>query len=385
MRILYVIDFFHPHVGGVPTFFKNLTESVSKAGHSVTILTTHAKGTKRVERHGKVKIYRLGRTREQFMAAATMFLMRTRERFDVVHTSTYSAMVPAYALSVLRGVPEVLSVHEVWSLGEWTEFTGKKGPFYFLEERLLLKMPFDLYVSPSEHTKRDLEAVGIGGDRIRVIPHGIDTKVFAPAAKRARRETRSRFLIGQEELVGCFVGKATAFKGIDYLLDALESVMKRREMRFVFLLSRSHESGYRRFLRRVHSSEVLRRNVIVAQPSSDHGFTSRLVAACDFMVMPSLTEGFGLAAAEAAAMGVPVIATKGTSLTEVLDEGANSIFVRPRSSSDIAKAIGRLAGSRRLLASLSRGKRFDPWDRVAREYIKAYQDVIRKHKGDAVR
>lgn len=389
MRILYIVDFFHPHVGGAPTFFKNLAENVARMGHSVTILTTHAKGTKSVEHHRGMRILRMGENREQFMVKATLFLARNRERYDIVHTSTYSAMIPSYAFSVMKKVPEVLSVHEIWTLKEWTEFAGAKGLFYFIEERMLFTLPFESYIAPSEHTRKDLEktfdllakaGVRIPKSRIKVIPHGIDERLFNPALKRQREQLRRKYMIGSDEFVGCFVGKATAFKGIDYLLDALESVMKKVDMRFIFVLSRLHESGYRKFMERVYRSETLRKNIMVAEASSDHSFVSNMVAASDFLAMPSITEGFGFAAAEAAAIGVPVIATRDTSLTEVLEEGENAIFVKLRSSAEIARAIERLARDGRLRKRLSKPKKFSTWREVAREYVKVYQGVIRKHK-----
>ncbi len=381
MRILYIIDFFHPHVGGVPTFFKNLAENAKRMGHSVTVVTTHANGTRSPENYKGMRIYRFGRTREQFMVGATLFLIRNREKFDIVHTSTYSAMVPSYAFSVMKNVPQVLSVHEVWTLNEWMEFTKSKGMFYFLEERMLFSLPFDAYISPSAHTKHDIERMGVPSSKIKVIPHGIDRSVFSPAAKRARRKVRREHLLDENEIVGCFVGKATVFKGVDYLLDALEGAMsKSGSLRFVFLLSRLHESGYKKFIERVNGSDVLRRNIVVVEASKDSKSVAELVAASDFLVMPSLTEGFGFAAAEAASMGIPVIATKDTSLTEVVEEGKHAMFVSPRDSKNIEKAILALTESKSLRSKLSKGRRYKTWPEVSREYVKVYQDVIRKHK-----
>lgn len=380
MRVLYIIDFFHPHVGGVPTFFKNLAENVARSGHSVTVVTTHAPGTKSVENHKGIRIYRFGKTREEFLVKATMFLVRNKGKYDVVHTSTYSAMIPSYAFSIFKDVPEVLSVHEVWTLKEWLEFTRTKGLFYFLEERMLFSLPFDKYIVPSAHTMRDLEKIGIDSKKISTIPHGIDRDIFNPAMKKFRKEIRTKYMIGQDEVVGCFVGKATAFKGIDYLLDALETSLKKTEMRFIFILSRLHESGYKKFIRRVYGSEILRKNIIIAEASGDHKSVARIIAASDFIVMPSLTEGFGLAVAEAASMGVPAIVTKDTSLTEIVEENVNAIFVKPRSSREISDAMVRLADNRKLVKKLSRGKRFETWRDVAGEYIKVYQEAIKRHK-----
>ena len=379
MKILYVLDFFYPHVGGVPTMFKNIAENMVDMGHKVTIVTSHADNTQSYQKLNGIKIYRIGKNRESFMLGATMFLLKNKQKFDVIHTSTYSAMVPSFMANLFKTTPKILSVHEVWSLKEWNKFTGKKGPFYYMEERALFKLPFDVYLTPSEHTRRDMKMVGIDQSKIKVIPHGINTKIFNSDAKKYRKEMRERFGIDNDEIVGCFVGKATKFKGINYLLKALEIFLKNHEMKFIFLLSKSHKKGYDKFMKHVHESETLREKLVIAQPSSDHRFISRLVASCDFLAMPSLTEGFGFAAAEAASIGIPVIATKGTSLTEVVDE-SNAIFVNPRSTPDLVRAIRELYNEKSLRTKLSKGRKYKGWKEVSKEYVKVYEDTIEKHK-----
>jgi glycosyltransferase involved in cell wall biosynthesis len=382
MKILYVLDYFYPHVGGVPTVFRNLCAEMVKLGHEVTVVTSRENESKKIEKWNGIKIYRFGRTREQFLLNSSLFLASNREKFDIVHTCTYSAMFPAFFFSVMRGVPRVVSVFEVWLLSEWVEFTKLKGPFYFLEERALLSLPFDRYIVAADHTRKDLVRIGIPDSKIEKIPCGVDNRIFKPHTRKNRLVTRERCGIGGDEVIGCFVGKATAFKGIDYMLDGLESALKksRKKFRFIFLLSRSHESGYRRFLKKVYASETLRNGIILVQPSVDHSFASDVIAACDFLVMPSLTEGFGLAVAESLSMGTPVVVTKGTSLEEIVDEGKNALLIRQRSARDIERAILNLVNSPSLRRKLSRPKRFDEWREVAREYVKVYERVIRKHK-----
>jgi len=382
MRILYVLDYFYPHVGGVPTVFRNLCAEVQNLGYDVTVVTSREKGTKGFERLGGIKVHRFGRTREQFLLGSVRFLITNREMFDVVHTCTYSAMIPAFLFSKLRKVPKVVSVFEVWSLSEWVEFTRSKGPFYFLEERALFSLPFDRYIVATEHTRRDLMNIGVPSSKIDKVSCGIDGRIFNPKARRERMVIRERCGIGKDEVIGCFVGKATIFKGIDHMLDGLEAALKksRRKFRFVFLLSRSHESGYKRFLKRVQSSETLRRGIILVEPETEHRFAARVIAACDFLVMPSLTEGFGLAVAESLSVGTPVVVTRGTCLEEIVEEGRNAILIRQRSGKDVERAILRLVNNPSMRRRLSRPRRFGDWGEVSRQYVKVYQDVIRKHK-----
>jgi glycosyltransferase involved in cell wall biosynthesis len=382
LRILYVLDFFYPHVGGVPTVFRNLCTEMRRLGHDVTVVTSKEKESKKYEMWNGIKIHRFGSTREQFLFESTHFLATNKERFDIVHTCTYSAMAPTFLFSKLKGTPKVVSVFEIWSLSEWMEFTRAKGPFYFLEERALFSLPFDLYIIATEHTREDLKKIGIPQSKTAKILCGIDDRIFSPRTRRERNLVREGCGIGKDEVVGCFVGKATVFKGIDYMLDGLEEALKKskKKFRFVFLLSRSHESGYRKFLTRVHASDTLRQGIILVEPKTEHTFASKIMAACDFLVMPSLTEGFGLAVAESLSVGTPVVVTRGTCLEEIVEEDKNAILIKQRSGRDIEKAILSLVNDPSLRRRLSKPKKFKSWDKIAEQHVKVYEDVIKRHK-----
>ncbi len=379
MKILYVLDFFYPRVGGVPTVFLNLTKKISELGHDVTVITSHADSTKSRENLGKIKIYRFGKGREQFLFGATLNMLLLREKFDVIHTSTYSAMIPSYIFSLFRHTPKILTVHELWSFKEWLEFMSGEGLFYFLEERALFSLPFDYYICPSEHTREDIMKIGIDKKRIQVIPHGIDGKIFKSNMKKFRKHIRDKLGLSGDDIVGFFNGKPTVFKGINYLLDAIKKTSSRVNVKFVFLLSKDYKTEYEKFINKIENLGEVRKNIIVVEPSTDHTYVSKILASSDFLIMPSLTEGFGFAAAEAAAVGVPSIVTKGTSLVEVVDE-SNAVFVNPRDSDGLSDAMVKIAKSSALRRRLSKPKEFESWETVAKKYEKVYEGVISKYK-----
>lgn len=103
-----------------------------------------------------------------------------------------------------------------------------------------------------------------------------------------------------------------------------------------------------------------------------------LVAGARALLMPSLAEGFGLPIAEAMALGVPVLASRGGATEEVA--GGAALLVDPRDERAIAAAIGRLASDDRLCADLAaRGRaaarRFTP-ERFAERLGRLYADVF---------
>jgi N-acetyl-alpha-D-glucosaminyl L-malate synthase BshA len=111
-----------------------------------------------------------------------------------------------------------------------------------------------------------------------------------------------------------------------------------------------------------------------------------VLAAADVFLLPSEHESFGLAALEAMACGVPVVATRSGGLPEVLDEGETGYLVEV---GDVGTAAGRVLGllrdeeARRRMGEAARraaGERFAQ-DRVVAEYVAIYERVLAARAG----
>ena len=98
------------------------------------------------------------------------------------------------------------------------------------------------------------------------------------------------------------------------------------------------------------------------------------------LAFPSLHEGFGLAALEGLAAGIPVVASRRPPLTELLDESC-AVLVDPTSVADIARGIDaalRSPQAARLAAGRDRA-RSHSWPRVAAMHLQHYRAL----EGDA--
>src|SRR4029079_13231138 len=95
LRILFILEYFPPHVGGVETLFENLTAALARDGHRVTVITLHLPGTRVRERRNGVEILRV-RTPQRarrylFTLMSLPVVIRHAVRADILHTTTYNA------------------------------------------------------------------------------------------------------------------------------------------------------------------------------------------------------------------------------------------------------------------------------------------------------
>jgi glycosyltransferase involved in cell wall biosynthesis len=187
----------------------------------------------------------------------------------------------------------------------------------------------DAVVSPSAGFAAQCRSViGSAGQYARVILNGVDPAEFPPVVHTNRRSD-----------VVLTVASLDHWKGIDVLVRAAALLAPQfPRLRFKVV----GEGGERSHL------EALALEVGVADRFEFLGYVAdrasvrRLLASCTIFCLPSRSEPFGLAAAEALAAGAPVVASNVGGLSEVLDNGACGVLVPPESVEQLAAELSRL-------------------------------------------
>jgi len=122
-------------------------------------------------------------------------------------------------------------------------------------------------------------------------------------------------------------------KGLECLLEAAAEVAKSRaDAKFLI----AGDGPLRGELVRMSATFGIEDRVIFAGFRDD---IPSLLAAADIFALPTLREGFGVAFAEAMAMGVPVVGSKIGPITEVVKDGETGILVPPNQARSLAQAI----------------------------------------------
>ncbi len=355
-KIVHIITRMVP--GGAQRVVQSLIESAARQGHSVTLLTGRDSldGTilEDLRRGGAVEVrvipelIRLPHPLKDLLAARRLRRIIREEAPAVVHTHTSKAGFLGRWAARRERVPRIVhSTH-----GHPFSIHGRlAGRLYaFLERRAAAWC--DAVAVLSRDEKEEYLRRGIGrGDQFQTIGNGLPPSAFSADRQEVERIRRKLHLRGR--LVVGTVCRLTPEKGLSCLLDAFARLDPSAALLIVGEgpLRRSIEERARRpdLAGRVHIT----------------GFQPRAmewIAAMNVFVLASTYEGFGLAALEAMAAGVPVVGTRVGGLVELLEGGRGGLLVPPGDPEALAKAIRSLMADNRL-----RSSRIDEGRRIARQ------------------
>jgi len=271
-------------------------------------------------------------------------------------------------------VPVVLTVHDLTVLDhpEW----------YPARERLLVA-PWlrasirraAAVIAVSEATAEDVrQRFPAVADRVHVIPEAAAPAFHRPVDPASVAAVRRRLGLGTR--VWLHVGPPSDRKNTLRLVDAFARALPHvAPPRPRLVLAGSGGGRARDVARRVRAlgleADVRRIGYVAAAD------LPLLYASAEIVALPSLHEGFGLAAAEAMAVGAPILTGDRGGLPEVV--GDASWRVDPTSTDDIAAGLVRLAGDAELRAALgergrAQARRFD-WQRAADRTADLYESV----------
>jgi len=230
----------------------------------------------------------------------------------------------------------------------------------------------DRVIADSQSTREDLiELLGVGPERIDVVPLGLGALRRGPALSESA--TRARFDLGERPVLLTLSAKRP-HKNLATLIGALAEIP--RERRPVLVLP-GYPTAHEQELRaRAATSGIAEDVRFPGWISSEE--VEGLWGIAGAFVFPSLYEGFGLPVLEAMARGVPVACSNASSLPEVA--GAAALLFDPRDQHQIAQVLTRLLGEpelrERLRALGTERARSFTWERSARLTLESYARAL---------
>ena len=271
--------------------------------------------------------------------------LRDQPRPDVLDISNSLLIAIAGPLKAALGCPINCTLQ-----GENVFMEGLLEPYRSRAKELIRShLPHvDSFVAVSDYYAGYMSRyLGIPGAKMRVVPLGVNVDRFAPAPGR----TSAPFTIG-------YLGRIAPEKGLHLLCDAYRDLRERGELEgcrveLAGYLGPEHVAYWRSIEREVKrcglSDEIQYRGELDLR----HKVT--FLQALDLFVVPAVYDDpKGMALLEAMACGVPVVAPRRGTYTEMLERTGGGVLVEPENVAGLEEALQRLAGDRSLLVELGR-------------------------------
>lgn len=356
MRVVHVVQRFHPELGGTETHVRAVASELARRGHDVTVATSRPPGAAAEETIDGVRVarFRARHWRGDYlfppwfpMPGLAEFL--AAQRADVLHAHGYRFATIEAAASASRrsGARLVVTAHGFYP-PENAFVAASRSAYDRLRGRRALAQAARC-VAVTRHEVAHYAALGVDPTRVDVVPNGIDEAAFARGDGAAFRE---RHGLGSGPLV-VFLARLAHDKGVRDLVRAARLLP---EATFAVC---GRDAGELAPARRRAGANV-RFTGAVADPRDAY-------AAADVFALPSHYEAFGIVLVEAMAQGAPVVATTAGGMPEVV--GDAGVLVPPRAPATLAEEL------RLLLADPARRARLaDAGRRRARSFL--WADVV---------
>ncbi len=310
MKILFVLEYYYPHIGGVEKLFKELAEALVYEGNEVMVLTNLSnKNLKKEEIINGVKIKRLNlKNRFLFSFFSLPSVIKHARKYDLIHTTSYNAALPSSIAGKILGKKVIITFHEVWRK-LWFKLpflNAIQKTLFYLYEKLILALPYHVFVAVSDSTKLGLIEHGINPEKIIRIYNGIEY----PSHQTHIIEASQKFTF-------TFLGRLGISKGLDLLIPAAGQFIKEYPESVFQIISPDKPESLNKKIEGLLKKHQFQDKVNWLKNINSKQIEERLrFSHC--IVIPSYSEGFCFVAAEAVALGVPIISSDQAALKEVV-------------------------------------------------------------------
>lgn len=336
MRILVLIHEYPPVGGGGGRVAQDICQGLSARGHQIRVLTAHWGDLPYTEPDGQVALYRMVPTRKEpyradFMTMAGYVLASAwkgfkliyRWRPDIIHAHfAVPAGASAWALSILTGIPYILTAHLGDVPGGAPEKTARWFRWVFPLTPMIWKRAMRINAVSSFTRQLILNNYPV---EVAVIPNGVDLDALQPGPLRVH-----------ELPTIVFAGRFMEQKNPLQIVRSLASI---QDIPWQCILIGDGP------LRPEIEEEIAR-----------HGLTQRIhlkgwltpqevleyFRHSDILFMPSRTEGLPVTGVQGLAMGLAVVASDIGGFKDVVEPGVNGMLIPPDQPSGFAQALRSL-------------------------------------------
>lgn len=293
---------------------------------------------------------------------------------DVLHANYWLSGLVGHRLKHQLNLPLVTTFHtlaRVKSLGGDTESVVRERA-----ELEIIGCADAICVSCPEELSQFRALYGQSPGVVTVASPGVATAFFSPGDRRGARRALGW---GNKPLM-LFVGRIQPLKGVDVAVNALAKLKNSdTELMIVGGASGAFGSSESAHVRKLIGDLHLTDRVHFVEPQPHH-LLSTYYRAADVVLVPSRSESFGLVALEAAACGIPVVASAVGGLLNLVEHQRTGFLVKDRNPEEFAKYVDLLLADPLLGLTIGnraahRAKNYS-WSATANSVIDVYRSLL---------
>jgi D-inositol-3-phosphate glycosyltransferase len=294
---------------------------------------------------------------------------------DIIHGNYWLSGVAGHRLKHHLDVPLVSTFH---TLARVKAEGGDLEPAWRdRAEAEVISCSDAICVSCPEEERQFRRLYGDPHGVIETVPPAVEHAFFAPGDRRGARRAIG---LPSDRPVVLFVGRIQPLKGPDVAVRSL-ALMHRRDALLVIVGGASGPDGDADLAAtRALAAELGVADRVIFVPPKPHHLLSSYYRAADVVIVPSRSESFGLVALEAAACGVPVVASAVGGLLNVVHDGVTGVLVEGRHPERFARVLSQLIDDPACAVAMGaaaavRARRFT-WSFTAARLRRLYADLV---------
>ena len=345
MRVLFVTRKYPPRIGGMESLSYGLTTGFPEP-----------KTTLALRRSQKHLVW--------FLPYVVVRVAFTAHRYDVIHLGDAMLSVAGLVPRLLFGRKVAVSVHGL-------DLTWPKA---FYQAYLKLFLRADVFIANSESTKQIAEGRGLAP--VRTILIGVPERYFGVARGAQQDAELARRAAGRVVLVT--LGRLVRRKGV---LWFVRNVLPRLPGALYLVIGVGAD---REEIERAALEAGVTEALWLAGSVSDARLLT-LLGGADIFVMPNIAvpgdaEGFGIVAIEAAASGLPVVASRLEGIPDAISDGNNGTLVPPADAGSYLRVLqGLLADAGERQRQGERGRAYTQahcsWPQIIAQYEQLFGEL----------
>lgn len=270
---------------------------------------------------------------------ARLLALFRRHKPTVVHGSTAKAGLMSMLAAALAGTP--VRVYTLRGLMLETR-TGMARGLLRITELLTCLLAHRVFAVSHSVARQVVRHKLCPQDKVRVLRNGSSNGVeavdrFNPSnvTESTRRKLRNDLSLPFEARILGYVGRLVGDKGVTDLIEAWKTIREQEEDLFLVMIGpfENHDPVSRSVMEIVHSDSR-----IVRKESVPNDLMPSYYSIMDLLILPTYREGFPNVLLEAAAMELPVVATRVTGCVDAVEDGVTGTLVPSRNPQALAQA-----------------------------------------------